>query len=161
MSLLADCCAGDSLVRVTDRSAAYATLAGLLTESTPPPTGVADVRESLLALTLKVADADRIPLAKWIQFREREIGAADGHNVRDLRHRFVEKIEAQVKKIAGAKSGAERMEIETQIQEDMRDDYKALREALKLEAWQLRSTKETLVSRLRRNHALGGIALNT
>jgi hypothetical protein len=33
MSLLADCCAGDTLARITDRSAAYASLSGLLTES--------------------------------------------------------------------------------------------------------------------------------
>jgi hypothetical protein len=161
MSLLADCCAGDTLVRVTDRSAAYASLSGLLTESTPAPTVVADARESLLALTLKVADADGIPLAKWNQFREREIAAADGHHVRDLRHRFVEKIEAQAQKIAGAKSGAERIEIEAQIQEDMRDDYKALREALKLEAVQVLATKEILVSVLGGIAALGGMALNT
>jgi hypothetical protein len=161
MSLLADCCAGDSLVRVTDRSAAYASLSGLLTESNPASIGVADVRESLLALTLRVADADHIPLAKWIQLREREAGAADGHNVRDLRHRFVEKIEAQATRIAAARSGVERAEIGRQIDEDMRDDYQALREALKLEAWQVLPTKEILVSILGGIAAAGGMALNT
>jgi hypothetical protein len=161
MSLLADCCAGDSMVRVTDRSAAYASLAGLLTESAPDLIDASEAREALLALNLRVTDADRIPLAKWIQFREREEAAADGHHVRDLRHRFVEKIEAQAKKIAAAKTGAQRTEIETQIEEDMRDDYKALREALKLEAWQMLPTKEIVVCVLGGVAALGGLALNT
>lgn len=64
MSLLADCCAGDSLVRVTDRSAAYASLSGLLTESTLGSVDAGEARESLLAVVLKVADADRIPFSR-------------------------------------------------------------------------------------------------
>jgi hypothetical protein len=161
MSLLADCCAGDSMVRVTDRSAAYASLAGLLTESSSDSIDASETRESLLALNLRVTNADQIPLTKWIQFREREEASADGHHVRDLRHRFVEKIEGQATKIASAKSGAQRTEIQTQIEEDMRDDYKSLREALKLEAWQILPTKEIVVSVLGGIAALGGLALNT
>jgi hypothetical protein len=161
MSLLADCCAGDSLIRVTDRSAAYASLAGLMTESTKSSVGTAEARESLLAVTLEITDASRIPLAKWIKFREREAGAADGHHVRDLRHRFVAHIEAHAKKMADAKSGAQRSEIKLQFEEDTRDDYKALREALKLEAWQMLPTKEVIVSVLGGIAALGSVMMNT
>ena len=161
MSLLADCCAGDTLVRVTDRSAAYASLAGLLTASSANSPEFTEESESLLALTLKVTDADKIPLAKWIQFREREEGAADGHHVRDLRHRFVEHFETQAKRIAAAKSDAERIEIQAQVDEDLRDDYRALREALKLEAWQALPTKEVMVAALGGIAAVAGFALNT
>jgi len=132
-----------------------------MTESTKSSVGVAGARESLLAVTLDIADADRIPLAKWIKFREREAGAADGHHVRDLRHRFVLHIEAHAKKMAGAKSGAERAEIKLQFEEDTRDDYNALREALKLEAWQMLPTKEVIVSVLGGIAALASIMLNT
>jgi len=161
MSLLADCCAGDTLVRVTDRSAAYASLAGLLTESSGNPAEFTGAHESLLAFALKVADADKIPLSKWINLREREIGAADGHHIRDLRHRFVEHIETQAKRLASAKSDAERTEIGHQVEEDTRDDYRALREALKLEAGQVLASKEVIVSALGGFAALAGFALNT
>jgi hypothetical protein len=132
-----------------------------LTEPTVASIGTADARESILALTLKVADADRIPLARWIQFREREVGAADGHQVRDLWHGFVQHIETQATKIAGSKSGAERTELEAEFEEDTRDDYRALREALKLEALQLLPTREIMVSVLGGIAALGSVALNT
>jgi hypothetical protein len=148
-------------VRVTDRSAAYASLSGLLTASSANSIAVTDVRESLVAISLKTVDADRIPLAKWIKFRDREIGAADGHEVRDLRHRFVQHIETQAKRIVSAKSDAERIEIGEQVDEDIRDDYRALREALKLEAWQVLPTKEVVVSALGGVAALAGAALNT
>jgi hypothetical protein len=161
MSLLADCCAGESLVRVTDRSVAYASLSGLMTDPTAASFGEADARESILALALKVADSDSIPLAKWIEFRKRENSAADGHQVRDLRHRFVEHIETQAKRIASAKSGVERTEIEMQSGEDTLDDYKALHEALKLEAWQLFPTKEIIISILGGIAAIGSLALNS
>ena len=161
MSLLADCCAGDTLVRVTDRSAAYASLAGLMTESSPSPLNAMDTRESLLAETLKIADADSIPLSKWIKFREREVGAADGHQVRALRHRFVEHLEAYAGRIVGAKTGAARKEMELQFREDSRDDLRALREALKLEAGQVLSTKEIWFSALAGIAAIGSLAFSS
>ena len=161
MSLLADCCAGDTLARVTDQSAAYATLSGLLTDSASVGFGLAKEREVLLALTLKTVDADSIPLSKWIKLREREVGAADGYQVRDLRHRFVEHLEVQAKSIATARSGAERQEIEIQLEEDIQDDYRALREALKLEAWQSFPTKEIMVSALGGAAAIGALFLNS
>lgn len=161
MSLLADCCAGDTLVRVTDRSAAYASLAGLMTETSPSSLNTMDTRESLLAVSLKIADADSIPLSKWIKFREREDGAADGHQVRALRHRFVEHLETHASSVVGAKTGAARVEMESQFEEDSRDDLKALREALKLEAGQVLSTKEVLFSALAAIAAIGSFALNS
>jgi len=160
MSLLADCCAGDSLVRVTDRPAAYASLAGLLTQKTES-LATAETRESLLALTLNVADATSIPLAKWIKFRKREEGGSDGHHIRDLRHRFVQHIETQAKKMAAAKSDAELTEVKMQFKDDTHDDYAALREALELEAWQMLPTKEVIISVLGGIAALGGVAFNT
>jgi hypothetical protein len=95
---------------------------------------------------LKIVNADRIPLSKWIQFREREIRAADGHHVRDLRHRFAQHIEIQVKKLTNAQFGIERHEAAKEFEEDMRDDYLKLCEALQLEAWQMIPTKEIIVS---------------
>lgn len=161
MSLLADCCAGDNLARITDRSAAYASLAGLLTQSPVSPWKLVKDREGVLALTLKVLNADSIPLAKWIKLREREIGAADGYQVRDLRHRFVEHLETQASRLAKAQTEAERKEIQEQIEEDISDDYRDLCEALKLEAWQMLPTKEVIVAVLGGLASVGSLALNT
>jgi hypothetical protein len=78
-----------------------------------------------------------------------------------LRHRFVQHIETQASTIADAQSGAERTEIAMQFEEDMRDDYQSLREALKLEAWQMLPTKEIMVSVFAGIVALGSLAMNT
>jgi hypothetical protein len=161
MSLLADCCAGDSLARITDRSAAYASLAGLLTQSPEDNVLSESSLEGLLALNLKVIDADGIPISQWVKLREREVGAADGYQVRDLRHRFVDNLEKQASRLAKAKSTTERDEIRAQIEEENLDDCRDLREALKLEAWQMLPTKEVLVSVLGGAAQIVGLALNT
>lgn len=160
MSLLADCCAGKSLARITDRSAAYASLASLFTNPIPVGSEKAADREALLAISLKIADSEKLPLSRWLKLRKREIAAADGHHVRDLRHRFVAALEKQAAELAEARSQAERLDIQAGIEQDMQDDWKDLHEALKLEAWQMLPTKEVLVSVLSGIGAFGSLALN-
>lgn len=144
MSIVADCCAGDSLARITDQSDAYAALAGLFVDDTlvgVPPLATC---EELVPMVLSIASVDNIPTKKLVDFRKREVSAADGHLLRDLRHRFVERLESQVRKLATAETDRDADELKRQFQQDMSDDYRNLREALRLEAQQLLGTKELL-----------------
>ena len=144
MSLVADCCAGETLVRVTDRSVAYAGLSGLLTEVAQGAVQASDVRDYIIALNVSVADADSIGVDKWIAFRRREAGASDGHFIRDLRHRFVKHIGAQAASIVQAKKKSDIEELKRQFEQDASDDFRALKEALKIEAVQMIPTKEVM-----------------
>jgi hypothetical protein len=152
MSLLADCCAGKSLARVTDRALAYASLAGLLTGVQDASVATEKARQALLPIAVTIADVQDLALEGWIAFRKREEGASDGHLVRQLRHRFVACIEAQAQTLAAAENSRDREELRRQFEQDMRDDYRALREALKLEAHQTLGTKELITA------VVGGIA---
>jgi hypothetical protein len=84
--------------------------------------------------------------------------AADGHFVRELRHRFVRHIEKQVIGISGAKRPSELTELGRQFEEDVRDDYLSLKESLRLEAWQMIPTKEILVTVLAGIAAVAAVA---
>jgi hypothetical protein len=63
MSILADCCAGKTRCRVTDRGAAYATLAGILgTSAESAPEEGKIVHERLVPITLNIIDLHSIGL---------------------------------------------------------------------------------------------------
>jgi hypothetical protein len=147
MSLLADCCAGKTLTRVTDQAVAYASLAGLLTApEEEPPISTAQARDVLLPITVAIADVKDLPLKHWVALRKREAVSNDGHLIRDLRHRFVAHLESQAESLAAATRGTDQKELRRQFEEDMCDDYQALRDALKLEAHQVLGTKELIVA---------------
>ena len=58
MSILADCCAGTTRSRVTDRGSAYATLAGVIGADTGQASASnADVTSQLIPISLEVIDA--------------------------------------------------------------------------------------------------------
>jgi hypothetical protein len=74
MSILADCCAGTTRCRVTDRGAAYATLSGLIGDDLQSVRG--DPRpatqQQIVAVALDVIDVQSLDLNTLIAFRERE-----------------------------------------------------------------------------------------
>jgi hypothetical protein len=87
MSILADCCAGNTRSRVTDRGSAYATLAGLLgSDSGNEDQEASAAEEQLVPIALEVINALSIDLLHLIALRERE-KAQGGHAISDLRHR--------------------------------------------------------------------------
>ena len=47
LSIIADCCAGETLNRVTDKGVAYANVAGLLTEKPTPEIALDKAREQI------------------------------------------------------------------------------------------------------------------
>jgi hypothetical protein len=142
MSLLADCCAGETFARITDRSAAYASLAGLLTD---PQQAEQDNAEVLVPITMAIANVEALPLTKWLDLRRREESAPDGAAIRELRHRFLAKLEEHARNLAYNQI-SDREEIKRQFTQDMEDDYRDLKEALKLEGTQILASKEILVA---------------
>ena len=170
MSLLADCCAGETFARVTDRGAAYSSLAGLLVDksndgdegrhSSAKTAGDlfignanADAPIYLVSLAIEVVDSDQLTLEQLIQLRRSELNVA-GHSLRDLRHRFSDRVASQAVALSGARSKRDLDELGRQFRVEMRDDYMALRDSLKLEAKQVLGTKEIVTSMM----IAGGIA---
>jgi hypothetical protein len=160
MSLLADCCGGEAFARITDRSTAYASLAGLLTEQHDQNRKVDEAQLELLPITLEVANVDELPFDKWLDLRKREHSKPDGKDIRKLRHRFLDKLEDQATQLAATRPGLAQEERKRQFKQDMRDDYRDLRDALKLEAKQVLTTKEVLVSALAAVATLGVLSMH-
>jgi hypothetical protein len=152
MNILADCCAGQTFARVTDRSDAYASLAGLFLEDEGDERVqyseeiLSDFehsgdREALVPIATGVIDAESLTLDQLVRFRDRE-AKSSGYALRDLRHRFADRVESQVKALSVSRSSRERTELKREFSEEMRDDHLALRDALKLEAKQVLGMKE-------------------
>jgi len=160
MSLLADCCGGETFSRITDRSTAYASLAGLLTEQQDQNRKADEAQDELLPITLEVANVDELPFNKWLDLRKREHSKPDGKDIRKLRHRFLDKLEEQAKQLAATRPGLAQEETKRQFKQDMQDDYRDLRDALKLEAKQVLTTKEVLVSALAAVATLGVLSMH-
>jgi hypothetical protein len=144
MNIVADCCAGNSLARITDQAVAYAGLAGLFVDDAVSDNAATASHEELVPLPLRVASAENLPIKKLVEFRKRELAASDGHLIRDLRHKFVGRIEGQVKQLAAAATAGDAAELRRQFEQDTLDDYRDLREALRLEAQQLLGTTELI-----------------
>ena len=133
MSILADCCAGKTRARVTDRADAYAFVTNLLqgdSENKTEPVGQ-EANECFVAITLNVVDASTIDLSRLVELRKRE-QKSGGHAIRDLRHRYVDRMESYAKattETVGTKSDAE--ELKRQLTDNMKDDLAALKDELK------------------------------
>ena len=147
LSILADCCAGKTLARITDIDAAYGVVAGLLA-TTEHEENPQRITESLAAVTLKIIDTREIPLSKLISFREREEKSALGHELRALRHGYLDRLSKQVVALVGLKKAADRAELLRQFDEEMSDDLRGLRTELKLSAKETLLSKEVLIAAL-------------
>jgi hypothetical protein len=161
MAILADCCAGNTLARITDRGGAYATLTGLLLEESDEELEIDSAREQLVPIPMRVVAGDEIPMKSLVDLRKREAGNADGSSIRDLRHRFADKIETQAKRLSTAKSSLERSEIVRDFEQDIQDDYRELREALKSKTFQALGTKDVLMSVLVGASTIAAAAITT
>jgi hypothetical protein len=158
MNILADCCAGNVFARITDRSDAYASLAGLFSEQDADHMGNirdellfefehAGDREVIVPIATETVDADSLTLEQLIALRHQE-AKSSGYALRDLRHRFAERIDIEVKALSVVTTEAEREELKRQFHEEMRDDYAALRDTLRLEANQVLGMKEIVATAL-------------
>jgi len=147
MSILADCCAGTTRSRVTDRGEAYATLTGFL-GNRPGGSKIrkADAHDHLVSISLNAIDTSRMTLNALIKLRERETKES-GHTLRDLRHRYVDSLEIYVGKLANEKTKkADAKEIQRQFSEDMKADLKDLQTELGFASKEALLSKEFLVT---------------
>jgi hypothetical protein len=134
MSILADCCAGNNLVRITDESAAYASLAGLLIDEKAGSEILDQTRQAVVSASIRVLDLDDVPIHELVAFRNRERAEANGFMYTKLRHRYVDRIEAQTRKLQNAASDAARTAVAREFDQEMQDDVKELKRELRFNA---------------------------
>jgi hypothetical protein len=116
---------------------AYATITNLLVGEASP--GGADY-ELVVPLSLKAIRVSDIPLDQLIAFRKKD-ETSSGHDFRDMRHRYVDRVEAHVKAILALERVSDRQELERQFELAMADDLKQLQDELR------RTGKEVIFSR--------------
>ena len=147
MSILADCCAGSTRARVTDRGDAYATIAGCLGNN-PAVAKLkrTDAHERLVAIGLKVIDAPSLDVRALIEFRERE-EKSSSNSIRALRHRYVAALKSYVAKLTteGVRE-SDADEIQRQFADDMKADLRDLRKELGFARNDAVLSKEVLVT---------------
>jgi hypothetical protein len=144
MSILADCCAGAELTRVTDRVDAHAFLSDSVVEHTRVSATDA-ARQELVSVPLRVASAEDIPLDKLVAMRQRE-KAGKTPGLAALRHRLVNRIEKEVSELAAAKTESDQRELKQRFEQFLADDLLELREALKMETVATLSSKTVVAS---------------
>lgn len=128
MSILADCCAGETKARITDRSQAYAMLGDALSDANPVLEGViADPYQRLTSIPLPLIDLDAISLRKLIEFRKREDSDV---SLRKLRHRYLDYVETFVNRLRAARTVADAEETLQTFRDDAADDVKLLKQQL-------------------------------
>lgn len=153
MSILADCCAGQSKARITDRGDAYASINSLLVDSPMSAASRHSDADGLVPFALQVASLDGFDLNDLIDFRVRE-EKEKGHSLRDLRHRYVDHMSKYLDRIRKeAKSKSDVDEIRYQYLDDMRIDLAHLKGEISRARREAILSKEVLVT------LVGGAAL--
>jgi hypothetical protein len=149
MSVIADCCAGTTRSRVTDRGAAYATLSGILGVCSNDEEKVQlGVEDQLVPITLEVIDLSTVELSKLIEFRDKENGR-DGLQYRGLRYRYVDGLEKYVKQLTTAKGKASDVEaIKTGFENDMAIDLGNLEGELRSAKRDVAFSKDVMLTAL-------------
>jgi hypothetical protein len=129
MSILAECCAGETRARITDQGVAYATISNMLVdEENDREQQVA--YESLVPLTLKLLDISNLPIDKLIAFREREAKESSGHTLTALRHNYLKCIEELAVDLSKLTRKGDQDERTRVFESDMRTDLKQLTQEL-------------------------------
>lgn len=160
MSILADCCAGTTRLRVTDKGEAYAAVTGLLRDRGDEPLDAGEVlQETLVPITLNVVDTSRIGIDKLIAFRTRE-AAQGGHDYRALRHRYVDRMGPCLAELGKSELiESDRKEIERQFEINMKDDLAILRDELRYSTSDVLFSKEMIAAYLTTIGTLGAAAI--
>jgi hypothetical protein len=147
MSILADCCAGTTRSRITDRGDAYATVLSLLgNNSDGPKIRKADAYNQLVPISLHVVDAAKINMSALMSLRVRE-EKESGHTLRDLRHSYINGLESYLKQLADTEATeADAEEIRRQFSVDMKRDLKDLKAELGYARTEALTSREFIVT---------------
>jgi hypothetical protein len=139
MSILADCCSKRSFTRITDRGAAYTALQSVFADGVELEAET--IKNELVPVAVRMVNPKRLDLKRLIDFRKRE-GAAE----RALRHRLQKHLEEQARIIASNQGKTERAEALRQFKSDTQDDFKQLKDALKLHTYETLGSKEIMTT---------------
>ena len=146
MSILADCCAGSSLARTTDRVEAYASLSGLFTQDPWVQTASGTEPQELVSLALQSVDLSAITLEQLIQLRRSEKKSSRGSDITKLRHKFVARLEDQSKALQLAKTKRDVTQMNMEFAQDLERDMEELKEALQLRVLDTLSMREVITT---------------
>lgn len=125
MAILADVLAGETRARVTDRAAAYATIANAATS-----VEAAEALDTVVGLTLKIPSLEQISLREMIDFRKREEKSTT-NDYFTLRHNYHTAIENHIKEISKfQESSTDRKELDRVFEEKMQQDFRDIKQEL-------------------------------
>lgn len=143
MSILTECCAGATKATMTDRQVAYERLTSLLHADDQLEADAAgrDFHQTLVPVTLEIVEAASLPLSELVAFRRRE-KRARSKDLAQLRKRYRERLEEQVRLLAAARTRSDAEEIKRQFHFDMAADLNALRGELRLAKSDVLTSKE-------------------
>lgn len=131
MAMLAEACAGSQKRMVTDQASSYKTLTtSILHIHEGPPENVSVPMEQLVSVALKTVDADQFTIQQLIEFR-RDANGPQAHQYRELRHRFLGRVDHYASKIAKCSQESDIDELERLYKQEMEDDLANLKDALK------------------------------
>lgn len=155
MSILADCCAGTQVQKVTDRVDAYswvsehhARLLGSQHVAGLDVSQVAPAYDRLVSLSLEALDAREISLGKLVDFRKRE-QRRGGRDFSAFRRRYSDRLQSHLARIGKqGKSPADVRELKRQFQEEMKQDLADLKTELGLATARALFSKEIALSAL-------------
>jgi len=144
MSVLADACAGTLKRTITDQSAAYATVRESIVRNTLSSQGADKARETLVDVTLKLADLKSLSLKKLVELRKRE-QRTNGYSLTQLRHAFVARVDEAAKRMAALSQESDRREVQRQFESDTGKDFQAIRGELGELGWKALFSREMVV----------------
>lgn len=146
MSILADCCAGATLTRVTDREDAYASLSGLFVNDSWMTHENSTAIDQLVAISLEAVDLKNVSFTAILDMRRREVTTKKGGDITALRHRFADHLEVQAKRLLTATSERDSNQMLEEFRWELNKDFLDLREALQLRIVDVLATREVLTT---------------
>ncbi len=90
-------------------------------------------------------DVDSLTVKQLLDFRKRE-SSESGHALRDLRHRYLERLEKQVAEVKTAQRASDVEEMERRFKQESADDLKHLKDELRAEKKQLIFSKDVITT---------------
>ena len=143
MSVLADCCAGETRARITDRGIAYATIANLAVENRSDRSVQTD---NMISLTLSTLDLSDVPIANLIEFRKREARERSGHLLTEMRHNYLKKLEEHVDQITKKTNPRDVEELNRNFESDMKKDLANLNNEIRRAKVEAVFSKESIAA---------------
>lgn len=160
MAILADCCAGTKLARITDHGDTYALLVAPMANQEILGM-VESSHEKLIAIGLETANLADLSLTEAIELREREEKDPSG-TLRELRHSYLRSIDKYLSCITSIKTSRnDSEEVLRQFKDDLRVDLNNLKREMQHSKIDGIFSKEVLVTAIASVGTVGSWLLGT